>query len=423
VLYLSSRVIQWHLGLAYIEPVISALLLAALQCLRAWWEDGRQGAVPVFAVMTGAACASKYTVWPHTVMLFAILGLARGPSGRRLGWKAWWGAVGIAAVFVLPWIVKNAVVTGDPVFPMLPGLFHTPYWSPTQGVQFQHEMGYGRGAYTSAIGYLALPWHLVVDPFTGILGPTSVSGTLMMLLLASMAWRWRRAEFATPVRLLAVAGFVFWCLGSKQTRYLVAWLPVMIVAAACALVPLRSRRGALAAATIVIAAVGVVQVRLQPQPVIPAMEVFTHPKDELVARNLCWDLTEFLNRTVPPGATVLTFWENRLYFLDRPFVADSAYGAPTALARLREARDPHAFALTCAAEGITHVVINPYHYKTYFANEYLYDMIDEPYYTRAMLAADNALLDRFVNEELDHVDWDGPWPVFRLRTAEGGSSP
>ena len=417
VLYISSRLIQWHLGLGYIEPVLSALLLASLQALRSWWEDGSAGAGWVLAITSGAACASKYTVWPHTMVLFGLFALARPHGTRRVAIPRLVVLAAVAAVLVVPWLAKNAVVTGDPLFPTFATRFSTPYWSPTQEVQFQHEMGFGRGERLGPVVFLALPWHLVVDPYTGILGPSSVSATLMLLLFAAMAFPWRRTEFRTVVRVLAIAGFVFWCLGSKQTRYLTAWLPVMIVAAAYALVPLRARAGALGAATIAIAAVALAQVRLQPQPVIPVLDVFSQPKQELLARNLCFDLTEFLNREVPPHGVDLTFWENRLYFLERPFLADSAYGAPSALARLREAGDPHLFAQRCAEAGVTHVVVNSYHYNAYFANEYLYDMIDARDYPRARLDADHALFDRFVNEELDHVDWDGPWPVFRLRAA------
>jgi hypothetical protein len=278
-------------------------------------------------------------------------------------------------------------------------------------------MGYGRGADTRFVTYLGLPYRLVTEPYTGLLGTAAFSATFMILLVASMMFPWRSGSFDNVLRILSIAGFVFWCLGSKQGRYLVAWLPVMVLTASIALAPLKRWRGALGGATIVIAAVAVVQMRFQGFPVAPVGDIFKVPKQELIARNLCWDLTDFLNKAVPPGGRVLSFWENRLYFLDRPFVTDSAYGAPTVLSRLREAGDAHAFAQTCIAEGFTHVVINPYHYKAYMGNGYLYSLFDATYYPPERLAADNALLDQFVNEELDHVDWDGGWAVFTLKGA------
>jgi hypothetical protein len=323
--------------------------------------------------------------------------------------------VGLCAVLVVPWLVKNAVVTGNPIFPNANGVFGGRYWSAIQDVQFQHEMGYGRGAERGLVAYLRLPLRLVIEPYTGLLGSASYSAGAMILLLASLAFPWRRREFRTVLRILSIAAFVFWCLGSKQSRYLVAFLPVMIVTAGIPLVPLRRFRFALPGVTIAIAAAALVQIRYQPYPVEPLLDAFTIPRSELLARNLCWNLTEFLNRIVPPGAGVLSFWENRLYFLERPFVSDSAYGAPTALARLREAGDPRAFAATLAAEGVTHVVVNPYFFEKYMTNGFLYNMIDETYYPAARLKADNEIFQRFVETELDPVPWDGGWAVFRLK--------
>ena len=421
VLYLSGRVVQWHLGLAYVEPVLGALLLCAVMSLWRYGEEGERAELYLMAIAAGAACASKYTAWPFTVVLFAAAAFVRPKGGRRAGLDALAVMAVLCAVLVGPWLVKNALVTGNPIYPNAHGVFGGAYWSQIQDVQFQHEMGYGRGADKELGAYLRLPWRLVVDPYTGTLGSASFSFGVMVLLFASMAFPWRRAEFRTTLRLLTIAAFVFWCLGSKQSRYLVAFVPVMIVTAGWALVPLRRFRGALASVTIAVVVFALVQIRLQPYPAEPLLSVFAASRDELLTRNLCWDLTAFLNRVVPPGGRVLSFWENRLYFLDRPFIADSAYGAPTVLAGLREAGDAHAFAAKNAAEGVTNVVVNPYFYTAYMENKFLYNLVDERFYPETRLKADNELFSRFVNEELEEIPSDGGWAVFRLRAAAAGA--
>jgi len=420
-LYLSARAIQWHLGVAYVEPVIGAWLLCALQSLWRLWDDGDRSQAVILAVVAGAAAASKYTVWPLVAALVATAAWVRLPDGRRLGPKATGVMVGLAALFVLPWLVKNALVTGNPIYPNAQSVFGGAHWSKIQDVQFQHEMGYGRGADRNVATYLTLPFRLVTDPYTGILGGAALSASVMALLLTSMVFPWRRGEFRTVLRVLVLLGFLFWCLGSKQTRYLVAWVPVMVVTAGIALVPLARFRAALASVTLTVVVVALVQIRMQPFPAEPILDAFTVSRQELLSRNLCWDLAQFLNGVVPPGGRVLSFWENRLYFLDRPFITDSAYGAPTALAALREAGDARRFALEMAAEGVTHVVVNPYFYKTYMANEFLYSLIDDAFYPAERLAADHELLDRFINTELDAVPWEGDWAVFTLRAAGEGA--
>jgi hypothetical protein len=162
---------------------------------------------------------------------------------------------------------------------------------------------------------------------------------------------------------------------------------------------------------------------LQPFPAAPlhstpVLDAFTVSRDELLSRNFCWDLTRFLNQVVPPGGRVLSFWENRFYFLDRPFLADSAFGAPTALARLRETGDTHVFARTIAAEGFTHVVASPDFYEQYMTNRLGYDILDERLYPAERLKADRELFDRFVSTELEWVPLVGDWRVMRLKAAD-----
>ena len=421
VLYLSGRVVQWHLGLAYVEPVIGAFMLCALHSLWRYGEDGETAHLRVLGIVAGAACASKYTIWPLTAALLATVAVVR-PQGRpRIGLRAFVVMAGLCALFVVPWLVKSALVTGNPIFPNAHGVFGGTYWSQTQTVQFQHEVGYGRGADKDPWAYLKLPLHVVTVPAARNLG-SSFSASVMVLLLASMAYPWRRVEFGTTLRFLSIAGFVFWSFGSHQTRFLLAFVPVMIVTASWALLPLRRFRAALGAVTIVVTAVALVQMRLQPNPVEPALDVFTVSREELLSRNLCWDLTAFLNRVVPSGGRVLSFWENRLYFLERPFIADSNHGAPAMLGRLRAVGDAHAFAEKSAAEGVTHVVVNPVLYQRYMANEFVFNLIDEPYYSAERLKADKELFDRFVNTELTEVPWDGGWAVFRLNAAPVGAS-
>jgi hypothetical protein len=423
VLYLSGRTVQWHLGLAYVEPVIGALLLGALQSLWRYRETGARAELLFLAIVAGAACASKYTVWPYAVVLFAAAALMR-PSGGRAGARLVGAMAGICALLVVPWLVKNALATGNPIYPNAHGTFGGTYWSQIQAVQLQHELGYGSGADRGLGAYLKLPIRLVTEPYTGLLGSASFSASVMFLLLVSMAFPWRRAEFFTTLRLLSITALVFWCLGPKQGRFLVAFVPVMIVTAGRVLVPLRRFRAGLASAVVAVTVVALVQILRQPYPTEPSMEVFTHSRDDLLSRNPCWGLAQYLNRVVPAGGRVLSFWENQLYFLDRPFITDSMYGAPTMLAQLREAGDARLFAERCAAEGVTHVVLSPFWYETYMANGFRFDVLDERVYPAEKLSADHELFDRFVNTELELMPWREGVAVFRLKAAriEAGAS-
>jgi hypothetical protein len=415
LLYVSGANVRWHLGLTYVEPVIGAVLLGAILSLRSWWGDrGEPGHLRTLGILAGAACASKYTVWPHAAALLAVVAVARPPGGARRRTRGLATAVGAAALFVVPWLVKDAIVTGNPIYPNAYGLLGGLHWSPIQDVQFHNYLASAGGAVKSWWSTLLLPVNLVVRPFLAF-GSASFSAAVMALALASMARPWRRDDFATPLRALVLVGFAAWAAGSQQGRFLVAWVPAMVVAAAVALAPLREHPRALATAMAAVVAAGLGQALWRPDAKPPAFEVFSVPRADLLARNYCWDLTEFLNRTVPAGGGVLAMWENRLYFLERPFIADSVFEAPTVLAGLRAAGDPDAFARQLAAAGITHVVINPLNYENYTRNRFPEAILDDRVYPAGRLQADRKLLDRFIVTHLERIPWDGRWPVFRLR--------
>ena len=135
LLYLSGQNVEWHLGRAYNEPILGFFLLGGALAFLAWWETRREGYLAIAGIACGAACASKYTAW-----LFA----ARGPRfgrGRHPAPRAEQRPGACApspcsllpcAGLVLPWIVKNAVTTGNPVYPNLYGIFGGSDWSEIQ---------------------------------------------------------------------------------------------------------------------------------------------------------------------------------------------------------------------------------------------------------------------------------------------------
>ena len=56
-------VVQWQLGLAYVEIILGALLLAGFVALIASRESSNQGYLWVLGLCCGSALASKYTGW------------------------------------------------------------------------------------------------------------------------------------------------------------------------------------------------------------------------------------------------------------------------------------------------------------------------------------------------------------------------
>jgi hypothetical protein len=417
LLYLSGPNVRWHLGVAYVEPVLGALLLGAALSLAAAWGRG-SSQLRTFAILVGTACASKYTAWLFAAVLFAAASVSvlGSPGSRRRRVLGIAGLAAIAAVPLAPWLVKNAIVTGNPLYPSLFNLFGGVHWSEIQTLHMTRYNATAGGVGKSFWTYLLLPFNLVFDDPKLFFSANFAAG-LMALFLAAMCLPWRRGDVSVRNRLIAVGGFAAWAVGVQQGRFLVAWIPVMVVTACHALAPLR--RFSWAPVVLILSIVGLTAARYQRWPDTPRLrfDVFQDSREELLRQDPTYELANLLNRIVPPGGTVLGMWEDRFYRVDHPSIADGSWESPVILAALRESGDADAFARKLASAGVTHVVINYPACERFVANNLSFDLLDDRVYPAARLQADIELLHRFVREYLEPVPWDGAWPVFRLKNA------
>jgi hypothetical protein len=133
-------VVPWLLvvgSMAYNESAVVLLLAAA--CATALMGQGSpanmttraslvRGAVS--GILVGVACGAK----PTAIFMGAPI------VGLMLLWKikprGWWavtaGACIAGLISILPWLIRNHVASGNPVFPQLAGMFGSGHWSTEQ---------------------------------------------------------------------------------------------------------------------------------------------------------------------------------------------------------------------------------------------------------------------------------------------------
>jgi hypothetical protein len=422
LLFVSGKNVQWHLGLAYVEPVIGFLLLSAAIALVRWWETRDDVYLRLLAVAAGAAMASKYSAWGFALVILVVAVVARaraGAASRGVAIAA--QMAGIVLALVGPWLAKNLIYTGNPIFPNLYGLLGGRYWSSVQEMHLLRSQSVAGGAEKTLATMLALPYQLVTKDTLFYCPSSSIA--LMALFLIALA---SRAAWRPPRALVTAAaalGFAVWALSVQQGRFLVAWVPVMALAAAAPLEALRARPRAAAAIVALVAVAGAWQLAAQLYPYTPRFDVFTAPRADIERRNGNFALCQHLNANVPPGARVLVMWDNRFFFLEREFQADSAYEAPTGLARLRASGDAVRFAQELLAAGFTHVVVNVVVAASYLNNETGFDLLHERLYPLVRLEQDRALVDAFVTRCLVRETQQGNLVAFRIREELRGGAP
>jgi hypothetical protein len=411
LLYVSGQNVEWHLGLAYNEPIVGFFLLGAALAFLAWWETRRMGYLAVAGIACGAACSSKYTAWMFAaaILASAAVGVVRLEPSWPRRMRAFALLALPCAVLVLPWLIKNFVTTGNPVYPNLYGIFGGDDWSEIQVFHHWRSLNVNGGPQKDLADYLMVPLRLVIEGQRFLSAP--FSGSLMALFLVGLLHpaSWRKA--GAHVQAMASLTLLAWMLTIQNGRYLVALIPLISLAA---LFVLERGPGLVAVAALAIG-LAVAQRAYQPVPEHPVTDVFSVPRAELMKRDSGWVVAEFMNRRLPPDAKVLGLWYNRFFFVKRPSESDPAYEAPSGLAWLRKLDDPDAFARALHGRGFTHVVIEPFASSMYLNNTMVFDLLDDRIYPAERLERDRTLWREFTNRHLELVPWNGQKVVFRLR--------
>ncbi len=266
---------MWALALAGAEAaaalgwLVGALTVVGLGGWVAQWAGARAGVVAAALLVSGATLASSLS-WAYADWLAALFGLgalvmcsgehrnavvAGIFAGLALGTKysagvvllAGLGAIlfrggvrwqerlrdgfnfgGAAVLTALPWLVKNAIWTGNPFYPFL---LPTQSMSALRLALYQNQPAWGGWE-----NVWLLPWQAATSGLEGAPGFGASIGPLLLAFgaLAWLGWRTRPADERTAIRSVAifsVAGIVVWAVAGRvsglliQTRLYLALFP------------------------------------------------------------------------------------------------------------------------------------------------------------------------------------------------------
>ncbi len=284
---------------AYVDVAAAAVLFALVHLLALWEAEPAPRLLVPIGMLAGFALAAKYTAAiaiPYALgVILWRLGRARRPLLRPALLVS-----ALAALFVLPWMIKNAVFVSNPLAPFANRQFPNPYVH----VSFEREYRANLRHYVLT-GPAAAPLELTLkgERLQGFFGPVFL---LMPLALLSAKRRHGRR--------LLLAGAVFalpWFL-NIGTRFLIPALPPFALALALAL----ERPAALLPALSLLHAVlswYAAPIRYF-DPYAPRLDAFPwraalrlEPEDAYLSRRTPGYLVDrMIERIVPPGESVLS---------------------------------------------------------------------------------------------------------------------
>ena len=320
---------------------------------------GRPRRAALAGLLVGSAAAAKYLALATVALPVAAALLV--VSWRRGGRRAVVAATVLgmtAAVPLLPWLARNLVWTGNPLYPYLQSLLGGPAAGFSIGAERLQNGAAGGG-----------PWHLAATALGAFvqrslqpLGQGGWIGLLWLILLPTAALTsMRRSRDLAAIWLATLLGLLTWGALVQFGRFALpalAWGAPLAGAAAAALTGSggRLQRGATTALLLTLASANATVLGTPLNLDRLAVTANVESDEAYLASWLDYaPLLPAIERDVPPDGAILLVAETRSLYIPRRVLVEDPYRPPWLGELARDGADP---AAALRAMGVTHVLVN-----------------------------------------------------------------
>lgn len=290
-----------------VDMAFVTMTLAALNAFIAWKQEHRRAWIILAAFLAGSACGVRQTAYLSAAIMAAMV-FGFTPA-HRLRHTAFF--LFVCGVSALPWLVRSAVVTGNPFFPFFTS------WFPTADLPDVDAALVGAHESVRTVSVLDLmlfPWNIVMHPDRYGGWSTSPGGLALILGLPGLLIGGRQAR-----RIGAFCGAGLFCMYffRRFTRYLFPFLAPMMVLAGVGASRLKALRPLIVAVLIVSYVIGLAPAAGAVAIKAPAVFGFESREDYLTRRVERYLAFRWVNETLESSSTILTL-DPRGYYFDVP---------------------------------------------------------------------------------------------------------
>lgn len=356
---------------AYVDLGLTFYSTASLLCLLRWREEKESNPwlVPA-ALSAGFAVAAKPNGMVAWLLLFLLFAFTLMKATER-GWGRMGSALALFCCFgllpFLPWLLKNWLQTGNPLFPLLAGFFavgsgegETAVGSIGLGIFAKRELLYGESFWQIA----ALPLRVF------FLGrddsPQYFDGVLSPILILPLPWafkgKWieeKRMLMSFALLFLAYALF----LVDLRMRYILPIVPPLVVLLVYGVfnIYLRIARPAyLFAGLVFFAGLHLAYLWHYFREVAPVGYLLgQESRDAYLVRALPeYSAFQYINRELPATAKIyLLFVGRRAYYCERDYFHDGGELPGLLLGAIRSAKGPADVDRQLKEKRLTHLLV------------------------------------------------------------------
>jgi hypothetical protein len=335
---------------------MSALAVARARDAVTVSTEGLTGIISLGAATMGFVAGSKYTgLWLIVTLAPALL--TSRHWNRTIRMTLWFAVFSL--VIAAPWYVRNAWLTGDPLYPAINGLLGNAdaLWAVQRLQRDVPTIGLTWTAPAELVSAMIhTPGRLGAGAETGLLLPLGA----MALLIGALRFRDLR-----PWALTLAVYLPIWMSFTGVVRYLYPVFPLCALGIAKAIGQLVGRwpRARLVLALAILFAIAplwqsvMLLNTVYVGPDVAALFSGSLSRDEYLARRLAYyPAAQWLNAHTAADARVLYLGETRLLYVDRQVTLSSAYDAGH-FDRLLAPGAPPLWTMLKRV-GVTHILIN-----------------------------------------------------------------
>jgi hypothetical protein len=297
----------------------------------------------ILGVVLAEDCIRRARIWPDRQALFRVV------------------AAGVLVLlFVSPWMIRNYVHVGNPLYPLMQGVWGGSEWSADQTGRLGAEaLGPRLQALPALQRVLAPVMALLVLPSNGLFGTGLLLGGLIALALP---FREVRVTALLGLGGLFIWGFIRPTAGVPLLRYNAASIAFLLAATgsllACA--PFLAKAGPRIAAVLASGSFVIGMIHLH--NILPAAQSLTDARLRQTLHELSvpsWAAFQYVNTHLHPAADkLLLIGETRGFWLDVPYIAPSSFNGPQLDAIFSADANTDHWKESLTGLGVTHLLIS-----------------------------------------------------------------
>jgi len=374
LLLASTPIVFWEAGTAYVDLATTFFTTLNLLALGQGMTLRDPRWLRLSAILMGLTLSTKATALGTLVLLalglllWRLRGLKETPLAAVKSTILW----GLLALVVgSPWLIKSAILTGNPVYPFFYSVFGGRGWDKSAADYYTNwNAAFGMGHSLSDIALI--PWNFIMfllpghitayqKPFNDYQTPLGACTPVLLGALFFPVFLRGASVAVKALALFALGSLLLWAVTMQYVRYLLPTLPVLCLLTGYVLVQafsLRLKSGyALAALGVCSLAFSLligVSLLSQEAPVVLGQIT---PDDYITRGFRPFPAMQFINTQLPANSKIVMYGNPLGFYCDKPYLwGEPTHGTYIPYDTFHSADDLRAYLHKL---GVTHILITP----------------------------------------------------------------